>query len=124
MVGLALLLVILAVEYSPRDAERERVRERYQQMRVAVSVGDTNSAAHLLSEDFRRDAPSVASSLSMFARFAKPLTWRSSIKLSDRRATICPERIFLSLRWPPTGNRITMVKTNGEWYFTGDIHID
>jgi hypothetical protein len=90
-------------------------------MRVALSSGDTNTARALLPPDFRGDPQSP---LSMISTFARPLGWKSSIRISGSSARVCPELYFLVPRWPPEGHTIPMVKVDGEWYFTGAVHID
>jgi hypothetical protein len=89
-------------------------------MRHALSLGDTNAARALFTPD-RRGA--AHHSFDMLGRFAKPLGERSSLSFSGSRATVCPERVF-HFGVIPGGNTVEMVRVDGEWFFTGGIHID
>jgi hypothetical protein len=117
MIAVLLLCGAGGIVWSFRASQREaNVRERYEQMRDALSIGDTYAARALFAPD-RRDA--AHRWFDMLHRFAKPLGERSVLSFSGSRATVCPERVFHD-----GGNTIEMVRVDGEWFFTGGIHID
>lgn len=125
LITVVVALVILAggwLTYSYQSCRREetQIRARYQQMRLALSSGDTNTSRSLFAPDFRGGAHRT---FDMLDRFAKPLGPQSSVRFSTSRAQVCPERIF-HYRVLPGGHTIEMVKVDGEWFFTGEIHID
>src|SRR5687768_2012093 len=101
------------------SSEETRIRALYEQMRLALSAGDTNVARSLFAPEFRGSARNFE----VLGRFAKQLGPNSSIRFSRSRAQVCPERIF-HYHILPGGHTIEMVKIDGEWFFTGDIHID
>ncbi len=122
--GMALTLVIIAalMIYSFRSGRREetQIRTRYEQMRLALSTGDTNAARALFAPEFRGGDHH---SLDRLVTFAKPLGRQSSVRFSTARAQVCPERIY-HYYLLPGGHTIDMVKVDGRWFFTGNVHID
>jgi hypothetical protein len=122
------MLVALAIlagawfTYSYRSSRQEemQIRARYQQIRLALSAGDTNVARSLFAPDIRADAHRNFDRLSQFAKQLGP---QSSVRFSSSKAQVCPERIF-HYRILPGGHTIEMVKVDGEWFFTGKVHID
>jgi hypothetical protein len=121
----ALALVILAAAwlvYSYRKGSREeaQIRIRYQQMRLALASADTNTARVLFAPELRGGAHGYFGRLETFA---KPLGPQSSVRFSASKAQICPERIY-HYRVLPGGHTIEMVKVDGQWFFTGKVHVD
>lgn len=104
-----LLLAVLIPFYQSAHEERNQIRARYQQMRVALSSGDTNLARSLFAPDLRGGAHR---SFDMLDRFAKPLSPRSAIRVSGSHAVVCPERLF-HYRFIPGGHTVEMVKEDG-----------
>ena len=121
-VGALLLLAatLLVRSYQSGRQEEKRIRARYQQMRVALSSGDTNVARSLFAPHFRGGAHR---SFVMLDRFAKPLGRQSAIRFSRSQAPVCPERLFHD-RIIPGGHTIEMVRVDGQWFFTGKVQID
>ena len=115
---LLLAAALLVRSYQSARQQEKQIRERYQQMRVALSAGDTNVARALFAPDFRGGA-----NFDMLDRFAKPLGARSTIRFSGSQAVVCPERLF-HYRVIPGGHTIEMVKVDGAWFFTGNVNID
>ena len=119
--ALSLLAVVLLVRsYQSAPHEEKEIRARYQQMRVALSQGDTDAARVLFAPDFRGSAHLDFDRLDLFA---KPLGPRSTISFSESHARVCPVRLF-HYRIIPGGHTIEMVKVDGTWFFTGDVNID
>jgi len=125
IVIVALALAILTASrfvcsYQSGRREEARIRIRYEQMRLALASADTNTARALFAPDFRGGAHRR---FGMLETFAKPLGPQSSVRFSTSRARVCPERLW-HYRVPPGGHTIEMVKVDGQWLFTGSIHID
>lgn len=124
MLAVAALLLFAAAllvrSYRAARQEEKQIRALYQQMRVALSSGDTKLARALFAPDFRGGAHR---SFDMLDRFAKPLGAQAAIRFSRTQALVCPERLFHYLIIPG-GHRIEMVKVDGAWFFTGEVHID
>jgi len=119
--ALVLFAVVLLVRsYQSARQEEKEIRARYQQMRVALSLGDTNAARVLFAPDSRGGAHR---NFDMLDRFAKPLGPGSAIRFSGSQARVCPERLF-HYHIIPGGHTIEMVKVDGTWFFTGDVNID
>ncbi len=115
-----LLLAVLIPNYQAARGERNRIEVRYQQMRMALSSGNTNLAQSLFAPDLRGGA---YRNFDMLDRFARPLSRRSGIRVSGPHAVVCPERLF-HYGFIPGGHTVEMVKVDGEWFFTGSVHID
>jgi hypothetical protein len=120
-----LALVVLAgawLTYSYRSGRREemQIRARYQQMRLALSSGDTNVTRSLFAPDNRGGAHH---NFGILDTFMKPLGLQSSVRFSSSKAKVCPERVF-HYRVIPGGHTIEMIKVDGEWFFTGAVHVD
>jgi len=43
--------------------------------------------------------------------------------VSGSKALVVPDRVF-HWRIIPDGNSIEMIKIDGQWFFTGKVHID
>ncbi|MCD6050465.1 MAG: hypothetical protein K0Q55_1868, partial [Verrucomicrobia bacterium] len=112
-----------AILFVTRSASQEeaQIRARYQQMRTALSSNDTNAALTLVAPPYRNSFQGHR--FSHLNNFAQPLGPRSSIWVSGNKATVWPERTQLFIVFPG-GNTIDMIKVNGDWFFTGDVHID
>src|SRR5882762_6930380 len=111
VLGVLLVLIVTIFVHQIQMVLRENahIRVRYQQMRVALSLGDTNAARTFIAPPFR-----VEAQLNRLAYFAKPLSPRSAVRFSNSRATITPE---CSLHYGVVhfgGHKITMVKIDGE----------
>jgi len=88
-------------------------------MRIALSARDTNAVLALV-------APQMRTSFDDFSRldgFAQPLGPRSSIRILGGEATVWPVRTshYVVL---PGGHTVEMVKVDGDWFFTGKVHVD
>ena len=123
IIGLLLVTGLSAVIHSFRSNRREegQIHARYQQMRMALSSNDTNTAIALIAPDYRsRFGPHE---FNLLSGFAQPLGARSSITLFGSSARVCPIRTshFLVV---PGGHTVGMIKVNEEWFFTGEVHID
>jgi hypothetical protein len=120
--ALAMVILVAAFVYSYRSGRREeaQIRTRYQQLRIALSSGDTNAARALFAPEFRGRAHH---SLGRLVTFAKPLGRQSSVRFSTAKARVCPERIY-HYGLPLGGHTIDMIKVDGQWFFTGKVHID
>jgi len=122
-VGLLLVLAMAAglCVYVTTRREEAQIRARYQQMRMALSSSDTNTALTLVAPQHRSGFDGHR--FTMLNSFAKPLGPRSSIVVLRGEAVVWPERTshYLVL---PGGNTIEMLKVGKEWFFTGKVHID
>jgi hypothetical protein len=120
VVGVLLVLIATSFAHHIRTLLKEgaHIRVRYQQMRIALSLGDTNAARALVAPAFR-----VEAQLGRLATFTKPLGPNSAVRFSNSRATITPERILHYGVFPFGGHKVTMVKIDGEWYFDGGVQI-
>ena len=116
----AAALAIFALGYWPMNHEQIEIRQRYAAMQAALASGDTKAATSLLTPSIQAEAQSR---LSMIERFGAPLGWRSRVRVSGATASIIPAVSFLP-RWPLQGHAIAMIKIDGQWLFTGDVHID
>jgi len=123
LAGLLIALALVAVLFAHRSNQREeaQIHARYQQMRTALSSSDTNAVLALIAPNYRRNFHSH--SFPYLDRFVQPLGTRSSIAISGNKADVCPDRIHHYLIIPG-GNTVEMIKLNGDWFFTGDVHID
>ena len=117
---LILAAAFLVYSYVGDDREQAQIRARYAQMSLALSTGDTNTARALLAPPFR---PRVDRNLQMLRGFAKPLSPKSSIRVSGLTAFVCPQPIY-HYKILPGGHAIEMIKVDGEWFFTGKVRID
>jgi hypothetical protein len=117
-----MVLAITLFVYAFRSTRQEeaKIRARYQQMRTALSSGDTNGVRALFAPDFRGEANRQFDRL---LNFAKPLGGLSAVRFSRSRASVCPERIS-HFGIVPGGHTIEMVKIDGDWFFTGKVSID
>ncbi len=102
------------------NADRARVRARYDQMCKALSAGDTNAMALLFAPAYRARANDHFGRLTTFAR---PLGPRSGISITGARAEICPVRLHPMIPVGNWGHTIEMIQVEGEWFFTGKISI-
>jgi len=59
----------------------------------------------------------------MLKGIAQPIGSNSLIVTFQNEATIYPKRIW-HFGIIPGGNTVKMVKIKGDWFFTGEIHID
>lgn len=101
--------------------ERAQVRARYQEMTTALSTGDSTAVLSLI-------APSLRSGLSgrylsTLESFAKPLGPQSSILILGHEAMVWPSRSWHRGIFP-RGHTVEMLKIDGTWFFTGEVHID
>lgn len=121
--GLMLVLVIaaFALFYRTIRQEQARIRSRYQQMRTALSAGDTNTVLTLIAPQMRSSFDDLR--LSRLDGFAQPLGPRSSVLILGGEATVWPVRTshYVVL---PGGHTVEMIKVDGDWFFTGKIHVD
>src|SRR5262245_34049599 len=118
----ALVVGVFVTFHGLKDSsEQVAVRTQYEKLRTAILSCDTNAVKALFAADIRDKAYESAQKL---ARFAKPLGWKSSIRISGSHATIRPELHVLLPRWPPDGHAIVMTKFDREWLFTGKVYID
>jgi hypothetical protein len=106
--------------YASYRRDNARIRLRYGQMTLALAANQTNASILLFAPEFRRRADR---SVDMLARFAKPLRSGAWVRTSGSRATVCPEPV-LRYHLPIGGHTVEMIKVDGEWFFTGGIHID
>ena|SRR5690349_14549306 len=123
IVGLLLVLAMAVVLFVDRPISREQtqIRARYQQMRAALSSNDTNAALALVAPQHRGGFDGHR--FSMLNDFAETLGPRSAIVVRRDEAVVWPVRTshYLVL---PGGHTIGMIKVNGDWFFTGKVHID
>ena len=121
----ALVLVVLVIAalglFWSSSRQRAQIRVRYQQMTVALSAGDTNAVLALVAPACRSGFDDLR--LSRLEGFAKPLGPQSSILVVGHEATVWPVCTSHYLVWPG-GHTVEMVKVNGEWFFTGKVHLD
>ena len=122
VVVLLLVLALGALLFSrPIRREQTQIRARYQQMRTALSSSDTNAALALVAPQYRGGFDGYR--FSMLDGIAQPLGPRSSIMVWRDEAVVWPVRTshYLVL---PGGHTIGMIKVNGDWFFTGTVHLD
>jgi len=121
LIGLLMLLAAVLFVSHFTSREEAQIRARYHQMRTALSANDTNAAAALVAPQHRKRFQ--LHGFSTLNNFAAPLGPRSSILIWGDEATVWPERTshYLVI---PGGNTVGMVKMDGDWFFTGDVHID
>src|SRR5262245_11456537 len=94
------------------SSEQVAVRTQYEKLRTAISSCDTNAVKALFAPDIRDKAYESAQKL---ARFAKPLGWKSCIRISGSHATIRPDLQLLLPRWLPDGHAIVRTTFVVEW---------
>jgi hypothetical protein len=109
------VLLLYAALNGGRD--RSRIRVRYDQMRHALLIGDTNAAQMLFAPALRSRSANEFGRLTIFARELGP---RSSILISGSRAQVCPKSLLPFTDW---GHTIELIKVDGEWYFTGHVGV-
>ncbi|MCD6051707.1 MAG: hypothetical protein K0Q55_3116 [Verrucomicrobia bacterium] len=119
--GVLFLLVATMLVHRSTRQDQTQIQARYQQMLAALSANDTNAALALVASPHRRRFDGFGPSAFNYA--AKPLGSHSSIRVSGDEAAVCPERP-LHFFFLPVGDTIDMIKVNGDWFFTGDVHID
>jgi hypothetical protein len=121
--GLLLVLAIaaFALFYRTIRQEQARIRSRYQQMRTALSAGNTNAVLALVAPQMRSSFDDLR--FSRLDGFAQPLGPRSSILILGGEATVWPVRTshYIVL---PGDHTVEMIKVDGDWFFTGKIHVD
>jgi hypothetical protein len=90
-------------------------------MRTALSAGDTNAVLGLIAPQLRTSFDD--SQFSRLHSFAQPLGSQSSIFIFGDGATVWPVRTshFVVL---PGVDTVQMIKVDGDWFFTGEIHVD
>jgi hypothetical protein len=120
-----LVLLILAAAWiigldRSRKLQEAQIRSRYQQMRLALASGDTNTARSLFAPELRGGAHRT---FGVMETFSKPLGPESSVRFTAARAQVCPETIY-HYGALPGGHTIEMVRVDGQWYFTGSVHVD
>jgi hypothetical protein len=120
LLGVGLALGWLGVRWRSHRPELEHVRARYHQMERALATGDTATAQALLAPALRARA---TQHLAQLTGFVKPLNRRTVVVVSDSTATVCPLLQF-HFGVIPGGHSLDLIKLDGEWYFTGAIHID
>jgi len=101
------------------NAERTRVRARYEQMHKALCVGDTNAAVLFFAPAYRAGA---IGTLGVLSNFTCPLGPNYGISIRGSRADVCPERLYV-IPFFNAGHTIKMIKVDDEWYFTGKVSI-
>lgn len=121
----SLMLLILAAAWMvgldrSRNRQEAQIRLRYQQMRLALSSGDTNTARSLFAPELRGGAHRT---FGVMETFSKPLGPESSVRFKAARAQVCPEPIY-HYGALPGGHTIEMVRVDGQWFFTGSVHVD
>jgi len=101
--------------------EQAKIRVRYQQMRTALSSSDTNAVLALVAPEYRGSFDGYR--FLMLNDFAQPLGPRSSIVVLRDQAIVWPvgSSHYVVL---PGGHTIDMIRVNGDWFFTGRVHID
>jgi hypothetical protein len=87
---LILAAAFLVYSYVGDDREQAQIRARYTQMSLALSTGDTNAARALIAPQFRPRNRH----LEMLRGFAKPLSPKSSIRVSGLTGFVCPQPIY------------------------------
>lgn len=122
-VGLLLVLSMAVGLFVYRSIRREQsqIRARYKQMRTALSSSDTNAALALVAPQYRSGFDGHR--FSRLSSFAQSLGPRSSIVVLHDEAVVWPVRTshYVVL---PGGHTIEMIRVEGDWFFTGKVHID
>jgi hypothetical protein len=113
----AMLAGLLLYERLVWHPEEMKLRARYEQMRTALRAGDTNAARAFIAPAHRARADDHFTRLTVFAR---ELGGKSTIRISNSRAVVCPDS---ALPFGLFGHTIDLIKVNGEWYFTGGIGV-
>ena len=121
-----LIALILCAWYywqlNQKDPNFDIVSSKYDEMRRVLANSNTNGYHALIAPNYqlswRKDQ------LLKIPDFAKPLTKKSLIRIADNHATICPIPVLYFGLLPWGGHRIELVKEDGQWYFTGRVHID
>ncbi|PYI81405.1 MAG: hypothetical protein DME26_20035 [Verrucomicrobia bacterium] len=101
--------------------ERAQVKARYVAMHRALQTRDVETVRSLLAPSLRPRA--AKGDFGILPTFVTAFGKQSAIHISGSKATVVPERVFY---WGiiPGGNSIEMVKIDGQWFFTGKVHID
>jgi len=105
-------------EQSKGTAVELKIRSRYQQMRSAISAGDTAAAEALFASGLF-----TADKFRMLGTFAKPLRPDARVGISGSEAWVCPVPAY-HYGVIPGGDSVEMIAIDGEWYFTGKVSID
>jgi hypothetical protein len=120
VVVVAILCCVWAVVSRQKKVEETRILARYQQLRVAISIGNTALTLAMVAPDFRSN-PNF--NFGLLQNFATPLGPQSSVEISGLEAFVFPKRVF-HYRVLRGGDSLGMVKVDGEWFFTGKVFID
>lgn len=107
--------------YCGFSRERLQVRQRFDGMRQALRARDTNNVLQLIIPEVRTTYCNDLQRLLMLVGTGsnKPGVWMWAGKA----------RVLLQIRmrWlgiVPIGNEVEMIRTNGDWFFTGRVFID
>lgn len=122
VVGLWVLGVVgFLMSSASSDPDVKQVRARYAQMRAALSAKDAEAVKLLMAPSSRAGAGEEM--IRRLDQFAKTLVPSSSVSISGSQARICPKPVY-HFGILPGGDTVEMIKVDGEWFFTGKVHID
>lgn len=116
----ALVAVVFSAHRS-RQMERALIYARYGELRGVLASGDTNGALRFIAPEDRDRLD--AHSLAVLGNAMRALGSNSHVALADGRAAVWPVHTP-RLGVLHGGDCMDMVKVDGEWYFTGLVHVD
>jgi len=128
--SVAILLIGVSF-YILTHRERVHIRARVEAMRQAIRNNDTAGVAALVMPT-ARSAYQTKEGLEHFRVHVGTDKSVPSVSVTGDYATVTPHRKYHfdkvlkgnPLGILPGGNAFDMLKENGEWYFTGVVHID
>lgn len=122
LASLTILAVGLIIVFALAVHQSAIIRARYAEMTAAIFSGDTNAVLAMVAPHCRKEFDDLR--LMRMKTFAKPLGQSSKVVVVGNAATVCPSpNWYLCGVWP-IGDTVEMTKVDGNWFFTGKVHLD
>jgi hypothetical protein len=117
-------LALVGVAFACRSncCSRAEICTRYTELRAAISSADTNAVLALLAPDHRSSFD--GGKFMRLDGFARPLGARSKVLILGAEATVWPKPKWYVCGVVPIGDTVEVMKVDGRWFFTGNVHLD
>ena len=122
LIALATLALTVAFAYRSNCRNRVEIYTRYTELRAALSAADTNAVLALIAPDHRSSFD--GGKFMRLDGFARPLGARSKVLILGADATVWPKPNWYLCGVVPIGDTVEVMKVDGHWFFTGNVHLD
>ena len=118
LIALGTALVGLYLVQRSWSASRAAICARWMELSAAVAARDTDTERSLIAPDNRERFEH------RFQDFVSPLGPSPTILIFGDSATIWPDPKSYLYKAIPIGHAFEMIRVDGIWYFTGELHIN